>query len=239
MKGKYLIGLMIMVLSLTVTLQAKNIGQNTGSPSSFNRVNITRELRSARKEYDQLVEELNQLEGRLKEYQDQDDNTLKAVNNLSADLHQYQILSGYKTVAGPGVTITLKESHYYPESEEAKGYLLYNYDLIVALVNELNSAGAEAISINGVRYTGNTEVYYTAKELTVNNTPIKAPIIIDAIGNPQTIESVLNMRFRVAWHLKENKSIQLEIITKNHLIIPGNEAIPNYQYQYTRSQEEA
>ncbi|GAB6087963.1 DUF881 domain-containing protein [Alkaliphilus crotonatoxidans] len=235
MKGKYMIALVVMVLSFTITIQAKNNSVlGTAATDPHKRISNARELRRARNEYDQLMEKLNQLEARLRDYQFQDASDLSAANNLSADLYQYQILSGFRAVEGPGVTVTLRESPYYLETGEASSFIMYNYDLIVALVNELNSAGAEAIAINGLRYTANTEIYYTSNQLLVDNTPISGPIVIDAIGNPQTMESVLNMRFRVAWHLKENKNIHLEITTRDQLLIPGKEDLPDYQYQYAK-----
>lgn len=237
MKEKILIAFTIMVLGFTITLQAKNNNGDTGSSNPVRRIQMAREIKQARADNQQLMEKLNQLESRLKEYQLQDNQDELAINNLSSDLLRYQILSGYRGVEGPGVTLTLQDNHQDLEMGSENRFLYYDYETILSLINEFNSAGAEAIAINGQRYTANTEVYYNSGQLLVNGTPITLPIVIEAIGNPQTIESVLNMRFRIVWELKESKNIKLTIEVKDNIQIPA--LTQERTYQYAKPQEEA
>ncbi len=61
------------------------------------------------------------------------------------------------------------------------------------IVNDLNSAGAEAISINGQRVTTMTDMMDISNTyVLINSIPIKGPFIIDVIGNQDKIEEVLN-----------------------------------------------
>ena len=61
------------------------------------------------------------------------------------------------------------------------------------IVNDLNSAGAEAISINGQRITNMTDMMdISGTYILINSSPIKSPYIIDVIGNQEKIESTLN-----------------------------------------------
>lgn len=61
------------------------------------------------------------------------------------------------------------------------------------IVNDLNSAGAEAISINGQRITNMTDMMdISGTYILINSCPIKAPYIIDVIGNQEKIESTLD-----------------------------------------------
>lgn len=227
-----------MILSLTLTIQAKNMQSSQVTLNPIRRINSARELKQVRNESEQLIQELNQLEERLREYQYQDTNDLSAVNYLTSDLQRYQILAGYKAVEGPGVSIILMEYQSINEQGSIEiHYLKYHLDLILALISELNSTGAEAIAINGLRYTSNTEIIYESNQLFINSTPVTLPIIIDAIGNQQSLESILNMRFRIAYYIKENRSIIFSYSLKDQLRIPGHGELPVYEFAKPQLEE--
>ena len=61
------------------------------------------------------------------------------------------------------------------------------------IINDLNSAGAKAISINGQRITNMTDVMdISSKYVLVNSIPISAPYKIKAVGNQEKIIEILN-----------------------------------------------
>jgi len=70
-------------------------------------------------------------------------------------------------------------------------------------INELNSAGAEAISINEQRMVNNTEVRLAGNQVNVNTLPISPPFVIKAIGNSSTLDSAVNQRFGIVQNLQE------------------------------------
>ncbi|NLW91328.1 MAG: DUF881 domain-containing protein [Syntrophomonadaceae bacterium] len=107
-------------------------------------------------------------------------------------LDKATICGGLSKVTGPGVTI-----HYYfaPASN-----LLYSPTLemqakdLLIIINELRSAGAEAISINNHRLLATSPIYYRGNSITVNNHNVSAPYEIRAIGNPDVIYSSLRLK---------------------------------------------
>ena len=61
------------------------------------------------------------------------------------------------------------------------------------IVNDLNSAGAKAISINGQRVTTLTDMMDISNTyVLINSIPIKSPFYIDVIGNQDKIEEALS-----------------------------------------------
>ncbi|MEG0995031.1 MAG: DUF881 domain-containing protein, partial [Bacilli bacterium] len=71
--------------------------------------------------------------------------------------------------------------------------IIYNYDLILSLINKLNSAQVNAISINGERIVSNSYIHLKSDKLYINDTQIKEPFLIKAIGEPDTLASSLQI----------------------------------------------
>jgi uncharacterized protein YlxW (UPF0749 family) len=62
------------------------------------------------------------------------------------------------------------------------------------LVNELNAAGAEAISINGQRVISSTEIRQAGTHININTVEFAPPFEVKAIGDPKTLEGAVMMR---------------------------------------------
>lgn len=61
------------------------------------------------------------------------------------------------------------------------------------IINDLNSAGAKAISINGQRITNMTDIMdISSKYVLINSIPISSPYVIKAVGNQEKIMEVIN-----------------------------------------------
>jgi len=106
------------------------------------------------------------------------------VSSLETELRQLRLLNGTVPVHGPGVLITIT----------GDSNLMY-LDLI-DLVNELWVSGAEAVAINEHRIENNTTIYRAEDAnhrlvITINDEPLLSPVIIKAIGNPDTLEKGL------------------------------------------------
>ena len=81
------------------------------------------------------------------------------------------------------------------------------------------TAGAEAISVNGQRLTGISEIRCAGPTLSVNNVRSSAPFEIRAIGDKKSLENALRMRGGVAETLGV-WGIQLDIKASNDVYIP-------------------
>ena len=89
-------------------------------------------------------------------------------------------------VYGEGVVVTLSDN----EQQKIKAS-----DLIV-LINELKYGGAEAISINDIRITNDTEIAFIDNSYIIigSEQRISSPYVVKAIGNITYLSSVLSLK---------------------------------------------
>jgi len=100
------------------------------------------------------------------------------------------------------------------------------------LLNELNSAGAEAISINDQRMVNNTEVRFAGTQINVNTIPLNSPFSIKAIGNSSTLEGAINQRFGIVSTIRD-LGYYIEVKEIDNLEIPGFNGSIKFDYATT------
>ncbi len=230
-KGRVAFGSICALFGLILAVQIKTVNVTPGgsilSPQRAQRV--ANELKLLRSEKERLNQELSELESRLKEYEfsEADENLL--IKNLNNDLQKFQIMAGYRSIEGPGISVTLEDVVYEPGEPS---YLMYNYEIILQLINILNAAGAEAISINDQRYVANTEIYLSSNTIFINGVPTVQPYTIKAIGDPEALEAALNMRFGRLDQLRNYESDYAKATVKkeNQVIISRNTKVTNFKF---------
>jgi len=65
---------------------------------------------------------------------------------------------------------------------------MIHYSNILYIVNDLRSAGAEAISVNGIRVVSTSDIRCAGSIILVNTRRLAPPYTINAIGDPETLE---------------------------------------------------
>lgn len=105
---------------------------------------------------------------------------------LSAAQQQEQelsILAGLVPVTGPGIRVTVTE-----------GPRAVDVDSVLDTIEELRSAGAEGMQINGkVRLLAQSSVQSAPGGLEVDGTLLGSPYVFDVIGDPHTLEGALSL----------------------------------------------
>jgi uncharacterized protein YlxW (UPF0749 family) len=93
---------------------------------------------------------------------------------------QLGILAGTLGAQGPGLVVTIKDPQHSVGA-----------DVLVDALEELRDAGAEAMDLSGVRIV--TESYVTGGDgsLDVDGTTVRAPYVLTAIGDAQTLDEAL------------------------------------------------
>lgn len=102
-----------------------------------------------------------------------------------ATVSRLEVLGGQTAVSGPGLTVVIDGS-----TEGSGAGVILDRD-IQLLVNGLWSAGAEAISIGGVRLRATSAIRQAGGAILVDNRPVFFPVTIQAVGDPST----LNVKF--------------------------------------------
>lgn len=98
-----------------------------------------------------------------------------------ATVRGLEVLGAQTEVSGPGLTVVIDGS----TASSGAGVLL-DRD-IQLLVNGLWSAGAEAITIGGVRLRSTSAIRQAGSAILVDNRPVFFPISIQAVGDPSTL----------------------------------------------------
>lgn len=104
---------------------------------------------------------------------------------LGRQVQEYELVTGYVAVTGPGAIVTLEDAPPNPDSEQPELERVLDSDIQRA-VNGLWQAGAEAIAINGQRLTARSAIRSAAGAILVNYRPLRPPYQVQAIG-PQSL----------------------------------------------------
>lgn len=221
-KGKIGLAIVCLVLGLVVSLQLKTVRETPGGGriSTQKAHQLAIELNNLRNEKETLNEELTNLEQRLKDYELSESDENLIIKNLKNDLERYQLYTGLKPAIGPGIVITVEDSVEEDYVGSEGSFIMYNYDIILSLINKLNASGAEAISINDQRYIATTEIYYTSNRIMINQVPTNPPFEIKAIGNPDTLEAALNMRYGIIWEMRQFDGLKVNTQKEELVEIP-------------------
>lgn len=231
LKGRIAFGVLCAILGFIISLQFKTVKGSTGGLLSTQKAQqLALELKELRTEKTVLMEELTEWEVRLKEYEISEADESFIIKNLNKDLEKYQIVSGYKTVEGPGITITIDDPIQEYPGQSSDSFIMYNYDLLLGIINKLNGAGAEAISINDQRYTCATGIYYTSNSVLINSVPAIPPFTIKAVGNSDSLEAALNIRFGIVQEMREMYNLRVTIKKENNIVIPRYNRTINFKY---------
>ncbi len=166
----------------------------------------------------QLQKMNNDLEKRLAELKEENDELLSAATNgrdfrerLNKELMDTKIFAGLVPVKGPGLVITIDDGPIFNVQDS---------DLLL-IINELRAADAQAISVNEERVVPMTEFRSTTDfYVMVNGNRLTVPFVIKAIGDPEKMEHSLKMIGGVIDQL-ETYEFKISVQKSNDIIIPA------------------
>jgi uncharacterized protein YlxW (UPF0749 family) len=173
-------------------------------------------------------QERAKLQASIKSYQDQIASGKRVsqmqAHKMNVELKKLQGLLGLTAVKGPGIVIRLSDN---PNASKDAGPdagpflpgIVHDFDLL-QVVNELRSAKAEAIAINGVRITGFTPIRCVGPTIYVNYEPKPAPFEIEAIGNADDLKNALAMPGGILENLS-NQTLGVKIYKDDTLHLPA------------------
>lgn len=170
------------LLGVIIGIQFNTVKQQRLTTENQRLSEVTTALNQAQTERDALAEQNRLLEQTIQQYQENG-------TDSGQELEQLRIFAGLTTVSGQGVTVTMNDSST-KNSGDRNAYLVHAEDLL-AVVNELNGAGAEAVSINGQRIVGKSAITCAGSIVMVNGVRVAAPFSILAAGDPDTLQSAL------------------------------------------------
>ncbi|MGX8797882.1 DUF881 domain-containing protein [Fusibacter sp. JL298sf-3] len=220
-KDYWWIGIASIVLGVLIAFQMKFVQRTylDGQTPSQKTAALVTELGAVKADREALQEELDHLKMQLDEIQVSASEESIIVKNLTDELNRYKVFAGMTKVEGGGVLLSVDNPPVDLNLSLEKN-IAYDYKLLLEVMNELNSAGAEAISINEQRFVNSSEVRLAGNQVNVNGVPLSPPFIIKAIGDAKTLEGALNLRFGVVQTVRE-QGYYIEMKQVDTLEIPA------------------
>jgi uncharacterized protein YlxW (UPF0749 family) len=166
------------VLGVIIGVQANTVKQQRVSTENQRLSEAIVALNQMQAERDALLEQNKALEKTLKE------------GSFGTEMEELLVFAGLTEVTGEGVTVTMNDSSTRGGSD-MNAYLVHAEDLL-SVVNELNGAGAKAVSINGQRMVGQSAITCAGSIVMVNGVRVAAPFEIKAVGDPAVMDSALH-----------------------------------------------
>jgi uncharacterized protein YlxW (UPF0749 family) len=165
-----------LLMGALFSFQSKSVSQANMYFNRESRINIFKEIEIFKQGNQNLSEQVSELQKELANSSDKE----QALNSIKKEIDKYELLSGQKSVKGPGISVQISgelESLWFTD-----------------MVNELFSAGAEAISINGMRLGGDRSGFDTMPngQILFGGEILTPPFKIEAIGDSKTLAGSLN-----------------------------------------------
>lgn len=180
------------LLGVIIGIQAKTVKKQITTVDVQRVSELSVELKKTMEENENLVRQQKENEKKIREYENSMSGDDKSLQLLKEELENTRKISGMTKLQGKGITVTLNDSRQTAKGNaDANAYLVHAED-ILSVINELNVAGAEAISINGQRIIGSSSVRCAGSVVNINGVKIATPFVITAIGDPDVLESALN-----------------------------------------------
>ncbi len=213
------IGIICVLLGFMITYQFKVINrQNSVADPNKNSPEIILENEQLKKQKEEMKKRIDESDSKLKDYEDLAKGRDEESGMLYKELQDTRILIGGTEVQGQGIIIYITpKSNIFGSNPEEQ--LIYDSDL-VHIVNELNAADAEAISINDIRYTSRSGIRNAGNAIIMNDERISynKRITIKAIGRSDILESAINFPLAIPPGLNQACDIVMERAEK--IIIP-------------------
>ena len=139
---------------------------------------------------------------------------------LSQEWEKIKLITGLVDVKGPGIMLKMDDAPARDPDIPAdllKLQIIHDNDIKVIL-NELKTAGAQAIAINGERIVPMSEQVCAGPTIMINDNRYPVPYIIEAIGNPEALYECIEGNIRVA--VMRESNIRVETKKSKEIRIP-------------------
>jgi uncharacterized protein YlxW (UPF0749 family) len=181
-RGQLIVGVLLAALGFAAITQVRT--NNTGNTYAGYReqdlVDVLSGLADTSQRAQTQIERLQASRRRLEQNRQDQSAALEAAAKQADEL---SILAGYVPVTGPGIRLTVTE-----------GPRPVDVDAVLDTIEELRSAGAEAMQVNGkVRLVAQSAVEPAPGGLHIDGSLVTSPYVFDVIGDPHTLSGALNL----------------------------------------------
>ena len=235
MKGKVTmticVGCTALILTMIMFTQFKTVDEtDITAIETMRETELRSELASWKEKYEEIETKIAEVDGKITEYRKELDDNANSSTVLQEEVKEAETYLGYTSLQGQGIIVTLKD-------KDAK---VVNYSHILQLVNELNAAGAEAISVNDERIVSMSEIV-TVKDkiVTINERKVAGLFTVKAIGDKKYFESALSIKGGYM-DLMKAAEIDVTYTVEDNIVVPAFEGEQKFEYakEYVEKEKE-
>jgi uncharacterized protein YlxW (UPF0749 family) len=213
------IGIICILLGFMTTYQFKMISkQSAVTDANKNMPEIISENEQLKKSKEEMQKKIAELDAKTKEYENSAMGRNEQSELLFKELEETRILTGGTEVEGEGMIIYITpKSNIFGSNPDSQ---LINDTDLVHIVNELNAADAEAISINDIRLTSRSGIRNAGNAIIINDERVSynKRVVIKAIGKKDILESAISFPGAIPQNLSQSCDISME--KSNEIKIP-------------------
>lgn len=205
------LGFMISMAWVNETNRSSRIGFVSGDQRSRISASISDPV--AAQEMEAEIKKLRAEKTKLENAIGTQDSQTKALND---SLQETKAFAGLTEMEGPGIVVTLKDdpnataNNGMPTGLLSSDQIIHDTD-VLRVVNELFSGGAEAISVDGIRVAAGSSFRCVGPTILVNDMKIAAPIVIEAVGDPNELYGGMNLPGGVLQEIRQQNPAMVTV----------------------------
>ena len=228
------LGIVCFLLVIGIVIQAKTVNNANKVASASLTDNVLRDqVLKLKEKYDETYELLQTAEQRLEEIRQKSTENNSDSIDKNKQIKKNNMMLGLTNVEGEGVIVTLKDDNNATVSSISKtddiSYHLVHEQDIRQVINELENAGAEAISVNGQRIVSTSSINCEGNVISINGQKVASPFVISAIGNSFVMNSSLS-RPGGTIELFNETGLITTIKTSNNVSVPKFSGVISSKY---------
>lgn len=229
------LGIMCFILTISICIQLKTV-QNSNSTVAQSLIDdsLRDEVLKWKEKYDNVYQELSESEKQLSSIRQEATQNDTTASAKQEQIRENNMLLGTVDVQGPGLQITLADNNTAAITAIDPSLVLVHYDDVLQVINALNNAGAEAISINGQRVITTTAITCEGNVIKVNGEKISSPIVIKAIGSQGALYGAMTMSGGYL-DILDDWGVIVDIKQEDNIIVEKYNGIISYKYVKTNN----
>lgn len=213
MKRRLVEGLLIGVLCVIGVRVASHMEIEERYP--YGNEALLQQIQTLKKEINNQNETIAVLQNENDFLRDQTKTSDEIVNQYIDTIAKLELRLGYRKARGSGVEVIIIEDNLYPNMS----ILAENTDILHDIISYLNVADAEAIEINGERYTSRTEILKVGEHINVNGISVGSPIIIRAIGDPDKLAAALELKGGILFAIENYLGLEVTVQKQEEMVL--------------------
>ena len=238
------LGIMCFILTVAICVQLKTVENTTSTVSQSLKENGLRdEVLKWKERYDNAYEELTKSNKDLEEIRKSATQNDTKSQAKQEEIEKNNMLLGLQEVKGEGLLIKLADNNtgILKNGSEAldPSSQIVHYDDLIEVINALNNAGAEAISVNGQRIVQTTAITCEGNDkkfeafnfhvIKINGQRVSSPFTIKAIGSQGLLYGSLTMIGGYLYILDE-AGVIVETTQSDNLTVEKYTGVISYKY---------